>query len=247
MKSVLISIQPKWCEKITRIIGQKGSIPIYRKSEEIRKTKPKLETPFKCHIYCTSSNVHDCLMVNESGTKRVATINYKTAIPCGGYIGNGKVIGEFVCDCIANYEAELWDDETYERIQEFYEPDDFAEYGEYEYKTIADNGDDFWRDNKLCQSSCLTIEELRKYVGAGIATFYGWHISDLVIYDKPKELSEFYTECKMDCEHCEMWGYTRVNADEFDMDCKSDWFNHKPLKRPPQSWCYIEHTDEKGR
>lgn len=44
----------------------------------------------------------------------------------------------------------------------------------------------------------------------------------------------------MNCECCEMWGYTRVNAEEFDMDCKSVWFNHKPLKRPPVSWCYVE-------
>jgi len=213
MKSVLISIQPKWCELIAN----------GKKTVEVRKTRPKIDTPFKCYIYETKG------VYKPSGCNHL-------------FNGEGKVIGEFVCDCIANYEAELWDDETYERIQEFYEPDDFAEYGEYEYKTIADNGDDFWRENMLCESSCLTIEELRKYVGCGIATFYGWNISNLVIYDKPKELSEFYTECQMNCEHCEMWGHTRVNADEFDMDCKSDWFNHKPLTRPPQSWCYVEEV-----
>lgn len=212
MKSVLISIQPKWCELIAS----------GKKTVEVRKTKPKIDAPFKCYIYCTQGKFKDLGVI---GNKM--------------YQNRMKVIGEFVCDCIANYEAELWDDETYERIQEFFEPDDFAEYGEYEYKTIADNGDDFWRENMLCSSSCITIEELRKYVGCGIATFYGWHISNLVIYGKPKELSEFYTECKMNCEHCEMWGSVRVNAEEFDMDCKSEWFNHKPLSRPPQSWCYV--------
>ena len=42
MKSVLISIKPKWCELIAN--GEK--------TIEVRKTKPKLETPFKCYIYC---------------------------------------------------------------------------------------------------------------------------------------------------------------------------------------------------
>ena len=43
MKSVLISIQPKWCELIAS----------GKKTVEVRKTKPKLETPFKVYIYCT--------------------------------------------------------------------------------------------------------------------------------------------------------------------------------------------------
>lgn len=42
---------------------------------------------------------------------------------------------------------------------------------------------------------------------------YAWDISNLVIYDKPKELSEF----------------------------SKHGFGHPvPLKRPPQSWCYVE-------
>jgi len=44
MKSVLISIQPKWCELIAS----------GKKTVEVRKTKPKLQTPFKCYIYCTT-------------------------------------------------------------------------------------------------------------------------------------------------------------------------------------------------
>lgn len=43
MKAVLISIQPKWCEMIAS----------GKKTIEVRKTRPKIETPFKCYIYCT--------------------------------------------------------------------------------------------------------------------------------------------------------------------------------------------------
>lgn len=222
MREVLISIQPKWCELIAN----------GKKTVEVRKTRPKLETPFKCYIYCTVDKRH--LHKFEKGERiddehffdKHVFVRQNTWIR-GRFNPNKKVIGEFVCDSIANYEAELWDDETYERIQEFFEPDDFAEYGEYEYKTVADNGDYFWRENMLCESSCLTIEELRKYVGCGIATFYGWHISDLVIYDEPKELSEFRKYNPF---------FEGISTEELEAEGVSG----VRIKRPPQSWCYVE-------
>lgn len=55
MKSVLISIQPKWCELICTVIGNENGKPIYKKTVEIRKTRPSIETPFKVYIYCTQS------------------------------------------------------------------------------------------------------------------------------------------------------------------------------------------------
>lgn len=72
MKSVLISIQPKWCELIAS----------GKKTVEVRKTKPNLATPFKCYIYCTK------------GFKPNTPYSYKT------WAGYGKVIGEFVCNDI---------------------------------------------------------------------------------------------------------------------------------------------------
>ena len=43
MKSVLLSVHPKWCELIA---GGKKTV-------EVRKTRPKIETPFQCYIYAT--------------------------------------------------------------------------------------------------------------------------------------------------------------------------------------------------
>lgn len=78
-KAVLISIRPKWCEKIVN-----GN-----KTIEVRKTKPKLKTPFKCYIYCTMPDTKDPHNILElhgaDGKIRKA---------------NGKVIGEFTCDRI---------------------------------------------------------------------------------------------------------------------------------------------------
>ena len=59
---------------------------------------------------------------------------------------------------------------------------------------------------------------------------YGWHISNLVIYDKPKELSEFKKRCHVFgvCYKCEDNVYWGGNCDG---GC---------IERPPQSWCYVE-------
>lgn len=78
-------------------------------------------------------------------------------------------------------------------------------------------------------AACLTYDEIENY-GKG-KTLYGWHISDLKIYDKPKELSEFKTGCKgckeRDTYHCYFYCY-----------------GERPLTRPPQSYMYVEELGE---
>ena len=73
MKKVLISIHPKWCELI--FSGEK--------TIEVRKTAPKLETPFKVYVYQTKHKGKS--IVSEA----LSTV-----------YGGGKVIGSFVCDRI---------------------------------------------------------------------------------------------------------------------------------------------------
>ena len=75
MKAVMISIQPKWVEKIAN--GEK--------TIEVRKSRPKIDTPFKCYIYCTIGN----------GVKGDYLV--QSGIQCG------KVVGEFICDKIVKY------------------------------------------------------------------------------------------------------------------------------------------------
>lgn len=174
MKSILISIQPKWC----------GLIASGKKTIEVRKSKPNTDVPFKCYIYCTSSNVHECLLQNETGAKLIHTINYKTAIPVGGYVGNGKVIGEFVCDKVV----------------------DMRDIG----------GEEFY------SKSCMTYEDWRNYTDYTNHVIWNWHISNLVIYDKPKELSEF-----------------------IGIRYLKNGFEVRELERPPQSWCYVEGAEAK--
>lgn len=75
---------------------------------------------------------------------------------------------------------------------------------------------------------CLTQKDLNDY-GKG-KTIYGWYISDLKIYDKPKELSEFktcYNGCKeRDTCHCKFYCY-----------------GERSLTHQPQSWQYVKELD----
>ena len=148
-KAVLISIQPKWCELIAS-----GKKPV-----EVRKNKPKLETPFKCYIYCTKGR-GDCLW-------RWNGIWYDTQFPNERPNRlDGKVIGEFVCDCITPLYNVCYDE--WERLL----------------------GGLHRIEKELVGRACLTEKELHDYANG--KRCYAWHITDLVIYDKPKYLCEFF-------------------------------------------------------
>lgn len=168
MKSVMLSIQPKWIEKIVN--GEK--------TIEVRKSRPKIETPFKCYIYMTATK------------ERCRFWEYITAYQNSkGNIldGSQKVIGEFICDKI------------------------------YEIKNRGNRfmiGNDIALTNRIASESCLEFSDLREYLIDKDG--YGWHISDLVIYDKPKELGNFFTP----------------------MGKRPSYM----IERPPQSYMYVEEV-----
>lgn len=112
---------------------------------------------------------------------------------------NGKVVGEFTCDKI---EKIVFTGNSY---------------------FIA--GKDEAYTNKVAKESCLDFDDLVNYL-RDYAFGYALHISDLKIYDEPKELSEFSKVCPHydDCENCKHKDGSRC------------W---QEIKRPPQSWCYI--------
>lgn len=202
MKAVMLSIQPKYCELIAS----------GKKTIEVRKTAPKLETPFKCYIYCTASDRHSCLVTGGGTVELFHCCNYKMAFVGGGVVGNGKVIGEFVCDRIDEYPFD-WTS--------------FTAWGDKHF-TISE---------KALKATCLSKRELDDYGNSSEykrqEKLYGWHISDLKIYDKPKELGEFYRWKK--CNSCKISGY-EATACVYDIDCKVP----ARFTRPPQSWGYVE-------
>ena len=131
--------------------------------------------------------------------------------------GGGKVIGSFVCD------------EIYVR------PANVIYYGK---------GQEDYLD--LLKSACMTEREVLDYMGGQFnRETYFWHVTDLKIYDKPKELGEFYTlgNCeKYDfCNQCKNFhrGQGWLDGSYCDEDSCLD-NTRIPVTRAPQSWCYVE-------
>ena len=77
-------------------------------------------------------------------------------------------------------------------------------------------GDDIALTNHIAKASCLDFDDMRAYFGD--KSGYAWHISNLKIYDEPKELGEFIASTPK--------SKFRAHGDN--------------LTRPPQSWCYVE-------
>lgn len=205
MKSVLISIQPKWCEKIAN--GQK--------TIEVRKTAPK-QVPFKAYIYVTKGKPYLYRVDDDNKFELTNTLRAKTDEYVKDYNEqNGKVVGEFVCDRVTHMQAYC------------------DECGMAHLTNI---------DIYTLQKTGLKYFELFDYITNGAAPTNMmdngclWHISGLKIYDKPKELSEFYT--KKTCNSCKKSGYEST-ACMYDEDCKVPM----PITRAPQSWQYVDDIE----
>lgn len=164
---VLASIRPIWCEKIFD-----GS-----KTLELRKTAPK-ETPFRVYVYCTQGSQYEALVVGDTGAALIPCFNWKTSIPVGGEIGNGMVIGEFICDKTTTL---------------YYDSD--VRYGM-----------DFLNDyaKRIMHATCLTLHEMADYLNGKDGVM--WHITNPKLYDKPRPLTNYHRPCinSLYCESCAM-------------------------------------------
>lgn len=194
MKSVMISIRPKWCELIAN----------GKKTIEVRKTRPKVEPPFKCYIYCTKAHKGEHLYNSNALMNPYAYIDDHSHNG-GDRPYDGNVIGEFVCDYICEF--------TYKNGG-FLVNDDIS-------TTIC-----------ALAKCCLTDNNFRNY--SHKKSVYGWHISDLKIYDEPRELSEF-KKVNRNCWYADLGLAKRDCTDCKNIECF--------IQRPPQSWCYVEKSE----
>lgn len=162
--NILLSVRPKWASLIA--LGEKKG--------EARKSRPKLKTPFRCFLYCTSIK-----SVNLDEYIRIHTMT-------GGRIDEwqGRVFCEFTCEEIEEITKRNRKEKT-TRHHLIYA-------------------------NRAEEILCMSLDELWAYSKDG--DLYIWHISDLKVYEDPRPLSDFV--------------------------CR------KPLKMPPQSWCYVEDPKE---
>lgn len=203
MKEVLISIQPKWCELIAN-----GT-----KTVEVRKTKPKLNTPFKCYIYCTKEK-QQYLQSRSNMFFYLESKDFIGGHGAGLYTRlNGKVIGEFLCNETTRIAHCGYDNRRIEL-------------------NIVDENLTIKKLDEGFLSRCqLSYSDIEKYANGG--DVYGWHISDLVIYDEPKNLSEF-KKINRECWYADL-GLAKRDC----LECKNE---ECYVSRPPQSWCYVEGT-----
>ncbi len=223
-KAVLISIQPKWVEKIAS--GEK--------TIEVRKSFPKLERPFKVYIYATWNGSKKEILVKQDGLLFCEVWRKASGLQRA----SGKVVGEFVCDRIDEYGAEFTDLQYSDAcdknvcLNSIKRVEFDAEEDEPVYRYETSNEEELPDNCKFLKESCLTFNEVRKYIGETFYDkhFYGWHISDLKIYDKPKELREFTPICRLSKDLCKICCFYEK---AFGGCCRV-------LSRPPQSWCYVE-------
>lgn len=122
------------------------------------------------------------------------------------YYGFGKVIGEFICNELEKFSVGSLRCDDIEKL------------------------------------ACLSYREMINYFykpeeldGKTSKMGYAWHISDLKIYDKPKELSEFFAKCRISDKKCRLCNNCFEREDSY-----GRYYAVKKLTRPPQSWCYVQ-------
>lgn len=180
------------------------------KTIEVRKTKPRCKKPFKCYIYCTKPKERLSLNGGLFCFEDDLAILNRLGMPRIGNPWGSLDKGEMLINGMVIGEF------ICDRISEAHWMQDLG-YA-CVYKT--------WQDNE----DCMTNDELLEYMGEK-DILYGWHISDLKIYEDPKELREFHKHCTPECNFSEECGGTTKRNCLF------------PLSRPPQSWCYVEEAE----
>lgn len=201
MKAVLLSIRPEWCNFIIR--GQK--------TLEVRRTRPKLETPFRVYVYCTKAPQHLITIFKDGEEIEDGEIHHGKPVflKCDKYLPDSirdktqMIIGEFTCDGIENV---------------------VIPYPAYQNEL----------DPKFILSSGVPYAQLHCYASSGETrdNLFFWHISDFKLYKEPVRLKDFWAiqPCSGKCHTCR-------RCDAKTMECKGE---HLGIDRPPQSWCYVE-------
>lgn len=240
MKAVMKSVSPRICEKVAN-----GNCTIL-----VSKTAPKCDAPFKEYIYATKAKkwFHSGIILTSDELLWLSNGKIKM---CDGFelwadgedyqCVNSKVIGEFVCDEV-------------EELHEW-ELSPQGKFADFERERLKN----------FLTAARLSEEEVVRYRGnlPCFKPLYGLHISDLKIYDKPKELVEFY-KCGAEsfeklfdvdglCQYCSETDYGEHKYDISSrwgmVSCEGRWCDEAyqqyldenfALTRAPSNWCYVE-------
>ena len=191
MKSILISIKPKYVAEILN-----GN-----KTIEIRKTMPKCDLPIDVYIYCTKEEYLYRTNKGYFSFNKPLQVGKGTKHPFV-YSDESKVVAKFTLNKVEEIKSNL--------AMRFFT--------------------DSFNEKELLDKSCLSGDELFWYLAPQELKVkscgYAWHISNLLIFDEPKELSEFYK-----CQYIEC---TTL------FDRESRFRPYLEITKAPQSYCYVE-------
>ena len=132
------------------------------------------------------------------------------------------------------------DEKSFAKIPKEFQEKYRKHFGKVGIRAVVDNMDVYAYD--CCDGVDIDDDMLletmidREYINiyAKGKALYGWHISNLKIYDKPKELSEFRISCnrKNLCYSC-----NRFTGKPWDI-CNNS------ITRPPQSYMFVEEVEQ---
>ena len=245
MKSIMTSVTPYLCGKIAT-----GQCKIL-----VRKSAPK-EVLFKAYIYatkpkkfykCGAISTSDELLWLANGNVEMGD-GFKFWADGDEYQGlNGRVIGEFICDKVEDFYCASvpYQKENNLGYGQFVDNGVYKVNGWHEGIVFERNDEyiDTMLNNNDLKEMCLSAQELFDYIGVG-KHLYAWHISNLKIYDKPKELSEFKTppceKSEKACGNCK-WLVKINTPDVYECECYVE--DGRPITHSPRSWQYVEEIE----
>ena len=224
MKAILKSIRPQHTANILngdKIIEVSSTAPKDWKDYLAGKIKEK-PAPREVYIYCTKDDRNGL----HWNTHKWVCVNNNTAV-LKEICFNGHVVAKFTLNKVEEVQDIFGfiPNETYDQMLERVKTQELPDW--YETDSIPDG-------IVFLEKCCLTKEEIYAYLGRQLG--YAWHIDNLVIFDKPKKISEFKVK-----------GFERIKvmgSPYGDLDSVVYHYEKKPklksLTHAPQSWCYIE-------
>ncbi len=226
MITIVQSIRPRWTKDIFSL----------KKRIELRKDKPATDEPFRVLIYETKGGI-----TKES-----------RHLPFPQHEGAGAVVGEYLCAKTFKFSAEFTEPanalgECHEDIRHYWHDEESDEDCS---RTIATNGDDNPDACWLCEESCLSFTDIKKYIGVNAhdKKFYGYWIKDLIKYEKPIPITAVKKRCICPempyCPSCPV-GYEYMSESEAEFfrmgeSATTEWCCLNHMKRAPQDWCYAD-------
>ena len=200
MRAIMKKIKSNTCANIMNLIQSILVIKDKREASAIQKLIDEYGYA-EIYGYCSKSNKYHWYLQERYDHSTDETLGHST--PYYTYVKvskimtprlDGKVLFKFRCYKVE--EIGMWN------------------YSEYGTPTLM--------ENSLCIYSCLNFLELRDYIKDKPA--YAIHISNLEIFDEPKELGEFKIPCDFKCP---------------ELGCCYCHKNTK-LTKAPQNFCYVE-------